>query len=245
MRLPTLKVLLEAPQYTDKYKIPPPPGIEPWERTYLPFSAVERQKAIDDFEKVIEHYKEVLDERGIHVTKLQKLGGGAMGMAYDIGGEKVLKITTDPDEARAAHHLKGKKNKNVYEVYDVIEFDGLRIFGIHQKKYPKKLMEDSELYDFYSKAYDHIFKPWINKQIDEVDMKSRLKDFIYPREHIWDKDRVLAFSQGIINGIHEMEQSRVTHTDSHQGNIMLDQAGNPVLIDPGVSKSPEAPITNL
>lgn len=47
------------------------------------------------------------------------IGNGAFGIAYDIGDNKVLKITTDSSEISIANSLKNKSNPAYVKVYDV------------------------------------------------------------------------------------------------------------------------------
>jgi len=61
-----------------------------------------------------------LRKHGINLGK--PLGSGFYGTAYDIGGGKVLKVTTDPDEAKTSMHLKNKKLKHVAHIYEVFRF---------------------------------------------------------------------------------------------------------------------------
>ena len=50
------------------------------------------------------------------------MGAGVWGIAYEIPGNKVLKITEDDREVDNAKHLAGKKNKfmaDIYKVYSI------------------------------------------------------------------------------------------------------------------------------
>lgn len=59
----------------------------------------------------------------IDVNKLTPLGSGQEGIAYDIGGGKVLKVTADEKEAETSYGIKGKTNlKHVVHVFDVFRF---------------------------------------------------------------------------------------------------------------------------
>lgn len=48
------------------------------------------------------------------------LGSGAFGLVYDIGNEKVMKITTDSSEAYLAALYKNKNLKYTVKIYDII-----------------------------------------------------------------------------------------------------------------------------
>jgi len=59
----------------------------------------------------------------IDVNKLTQLGSGQEGIAYDIGGGKVMKVSADEKEAETSYGIKGKTNlKHVVHVFDVFRF---------------------------------------------------------------------------------------------------------------------------
>jgi hypothetical protein len=53
-----------------------------------------------------------------------------MGIAFDIGNNMVLKLTADDAEAASANSLKGKKFKNIANVFDAWKFQKSKYFGI-------------------------------------------------------------------------------------------------------------------
>lgn len=84
----------------------------------------------------VQKFGPLLKKNGINVGKF--LGSGYYGSAYDIGGGKVLKITDDPDEARASKHLMGKQLKYVVQFFNVFRFPPLQktnqLFGAVMEK---------------------------------------------------------------------------------------------------------------
>jgi len=61
------------------------------------------------------------------------LGRGSYGVAYKFSN-KVLKLTYDRSEAKAAAKLKGVDNiKNVYKIYGVYSFKGTKVYAIVQE----------------------------------------------------------------------------------------------------------------
>ena len=70
------------------------------------------------------------------VANAKSLGEGWNGRAFDIGGGRVLKITSDEIEAKTSNHIKEKNLKHVVRVFDVFEIptNGERWFGIIQEK---------------------------------------------------------------------------------------------------------------
>jgi cytidyltransferase-like protein len=71
---------------------------------------------------VITANSDLLKKRGINVDKLKELGHGQDGVAYDMGGARVLKVTTDEPEAQASLTIKGSPKQHVVKVYDVFRF---------------------------------------------------------------------------------------------------------------------------
>jgi hypothetical protein len=63
----------------------------------------------------------------------RELGRGTRGIAYDVGGGKVLKITDDQSEAKAASVLKTKQVDFAVHVYGVFELAGSGYYGILQE----------------------------------------------------------------------------------------------------------------
>jgi len=93
---------------------------------------------IDNLEKIVIVNADKLKERtGINASSLGYLGHGAMGIAFDAGGGKVLKVTTDAREAVTSNSLKGKTAlQHVVKIFDVFRFPGEEplIYGIVTEK---------------------------------------------------------------------------------------------------------------
>lgn len=87
----------------------------------------------------------------IDTTKLKKLGNGKDGVAFDINGRQVLKVTTDPREAQASMSIKGKSFKHIVRISDVFSFlpqEGIttEYYGIVEEKLqPLSGQEKAEL----------------------------------------------------------------------------------------------------
>ncbi len=81
----------------------------------------------------------LLSKKGISIEALKPLGQGKMGIAFDMGSNKVLKVTTDDAEAKACNHLRSKGSpEHVVKIFDVFQFPRLKlkvpVFGIIQEK---------------------------------------------------------------------------------------------------------------
>ena len=67
-----------------------------------------------------ETIKKVFSKLGL--TAISRLGNGQFGDAYDVGGGKVLKITTDKSEAVNSKNIIGSTYKHIASVYEVRQF---------------------------------------------------------------------------------------------------------------------------
>jgi len=97
----------------------------------------------------------------IDINKRKQLGKGKDGIAYDVGNNVVLKVTTDNPEAISSFALKGKSNKHVVRIHDVFKFREetsparLALFGIVTEKLtPLSGGEKNELDDVLGWAMD-------------------------------------------------------------------------------------------
>lgn len=69
-----------------------------------------RERAADAYSRIV---------RRIGEEPVTVLGHGDMGTAYGLMSGKVLKITSDEGELRAMNLLKGARNENIVQVFDV------------------------------------------------------------------------------------------------------------------------------
>lgn len=65
--------------------------------------------------------KEELLNRYKRFNQLELIGSGNWGYAYKCG-ERVVKVTSDNQEAKVAAHLKGQKNKYIANIYRLSQF---------------------------------------------------------------------------------------------------------------------------
>jgi hypothetical protein len=128
------------------------------------------------------------------ITDYKHLGGGMFGHAYDIGGNKVLKVTKDETEAINSKKIKGKNLNHIANIYEIktLNLDEKYYIIILEKlkeaqKELEKLFTDLENY-FYSYNSEHFDKSIINgiKNEEAVDF---LKDIFKYGKGVWDKWR--------------------------------------------------------
>lgn len=71
--------------------------------------------------------------------QLRRLGAGTDGVAFDMGGGHVFKVTSDPREARSSMSIAGKNLQHVGKIFDVFRFpegagNGRPVYGIVLEK---------------------------------------------------------------------------------------------------------------
>ena len=128
-----------------------------------------------DIIDALEANEKALERYGIRSSSLKKLGGGLDGIAYDIGGNKVLKVTTDVPEAKAANTLreKGQTLRHVVHVDHVFRFKpqtvyrGADLFGIIEEKLsPLSQQEKAEFEKVSSFWLDPNYQKFTKKYVE-------------------------------------------------------------------------------
>lgn len=74
--------------------------------------------------------QKLLALKHVVVDSLKELGKGEAGVAFQIDGNRVLKVTTDLEEAQASIRVMGKNKQNVVKIFDVFHFPETQVFGI-------------------------------------------------------------------------------------------------------------------
>lgn len=97
---------------------------------------------------------------------------GSNGTVYDIGGNKVLKVTSNIGEAIAASIIKKENNlKNVVKIF--------RVFTTKNKNFDKYYIEEERLFPLMiNDEYDEIYEYLIHKQNYESNFSEILNDMV-------------------------------------------------------------------
>lgn len=133
-----------------------------------------------DIIDALEANEKALAKYGIKATGLKKLGSGQDGIAYDLGGDKVLKITTDVPEAQAANTIreKGRNLKHVVHVDHVFRFRpqtvyrGADLYGIVEEKLSALSQQEKD-------EFGKISSFWLDPDYKNITRKS-IQDGNYP-----------------------------------------------------------------
>ena len=219
-------------------------------KTLGPYVINERDLPDSVFDSVYDKlfYTNIEKIAGITLPKGSKnIGRGSQGVAYALPGNKVLKITEDDSEAKAASLISGKKLDGLYYVYGVFKMPDSEFYVVIQEKlsgdggnayikFRETLGSFAEWLD--SKAATNGEKRLYIKSVIHtlsmsdgwnVDMQRKWKE--YEKSTTVPKE-----SQDIRNGLVSLKKLGIDWNDLHGGNIMKSSRGW-VIIDIGYSIS--------
>jgi len=188
--------------------------------------------------------------RGYDISDHAVLGSGGMGTAFDIGNNRVLKLTTDEDEAKSSNHIRGKNMKNVVRVFDVFKLPKERsgkagdVYGIVQEKLQEMPNDKEEQFtqamrDLKS-ATGVATKYFINGRrwdafVGDVITKAARRG----KEDVARKALAQLEDLEMNDMVDQLNTANVEFEDYHPGNIMM-RGTNFVITDLGFSQSPGA-----
>lgn len=144
---------------------------------------------------------------------------GEFGCAFDIGGNKVLKITTDQSEAIESNKLKGKTLNNISNIYSVfkINYNGKDYYIIQCEKLntqPDKFKQYyNQLNDVFRKNID---VPAVDVLVDyyQEDLQAYNNEFRDDIDQFLDKNSDYGkFYQGLLNIIDELRKYGIQSSD--------------------------------
>jgi len=173
------------------------------------------------------------------------LGQGGMGSAFEIDNKRVLKITTDRDEAVDSKKLQGKKNEYLGDVYEVYKLNGnfsniyIIIRELLDVNYDKNSNILKGFHNLYYKLNDmdgdrHYY---LDKIIKNKDVLNDLKNDVYKF-----KDSLVEYLDDykiILPIIEELQKYNIKSGDIHRGNLGFKPNGTLAYYDIGVSDSNE------
>jgi len=241
-----------------------PSGIQPT----LSLAISEGGGAVDaeTAKELIKKYATGLKDIGINVDNVESfpvLGIGTHGTAFEVGPNRVLKITNDPQEAAVANALLNSELPNIVKFYDIWSFGKTGLFGILQEKLEP--LPSAEAKTFNDALIATGLPVWI-KNADgdwkkahsltkQYIKRSVAKKFADPasteaEEFEAELERqlyILSWKYGIEDMFDTLTSLGIDFHDYHAGNMMRRKDGTLVLIDLGISKIKDAggPVRNL
>lgn len=188
----------------------------------------------------------------VDVDQLKPMGVGTRGIAFDAGGDRILKVTRDEKEAMISSALIGNNNESLTRYYEVVQFGDTGIYGILQEKLEP--LTQQEVKDINDALIKTRFPVWLYKSDYDFDKaKQMTKDFLAQQNqklldsgdvaelrrwgtemnYLWN----LISRKYNMRGLAEvLEELGIRFHDYHGGNFM--RRGNTlVLIDVGNARS--------
>lgn len=189
----------------------------------------------EDILSVVKTSADKLAAKGIKVGG--ELGTGANGTAFDIGGGKVLKVTTDVREAKSSFALAGKSLKRFCKIYEVFRFpEDKGCFGIVQEKLqPLSQVERDEIADCWGTLWDYF------REINIPDLRQKAAEISKNNPPLQRQmtDCVNIYEKyGLKEIFDELESHGIHWEDLHPENLM--RRGDTIVgLDLGVSDAPD------
>lgn len=206
--------------------------------------------------ELLKKFPKGMQKLGVDVNKVDSLpvlGTGTRGTAFDIGGDKVLKVTNDDKEASAASVMVGKDIKNIVHFYGVYRLGDTPFYAVLQEKLQPLPADQGEA---FNKALVATGLPiWIkraegswdkvkelSKQHIADQVKKKFKGNLNSPEaqeyikNVNEKWNSLVKQYGIRDMFKTLTELGIDFHDYHAGNMMQRQDGTLVLIDLGMSK---------
>lgn len=203
---------------------------------------------------VIKNNGEKLRAKGINADQLHRLGAGQVGVAYDMGNNKVFKATTSPNEAKSCLALKGKTLPHVVKIDDVFRMIDRRnpdkpLYGIiREKLHPLSPAEKTEVDDLVDDLrssevtggaphivdYDTVMKKIrdeLSRDLVSAGAKNRERIQRMIDQKIDYIERGLKKYQ-IDQMMAELKQANIMFAD-YKGDNIMKRGGEYVLSDPG------------
>lgn len=214
-------------------------------REFLTDIADDKQTAIAIVKDVVRKNRALLKARGVDVAGAQMLGAGANGVAWKLRSNRVLKVTTDDAEAHVAAHIKGKRFKHVFTIYDVWAFPGTfnghHVYGlVTEEGLEKPDNQEQKEFDWMVETLERFAK------IADVNLEDDLKLVL---QTMMSSDRLAAENKRVlleyvkkfdlVGMMADMKRLGVL-ADLHSGNFMRRPDGTFVIIDIGTGGSQES-----
>ena len=130
-------------------------------REFLTDIADNEEDGVDLLNTIVMRNAGLLSSRGISVGGMQFLGAGSNGAAWKLRNGRVLKVTTDDAEAHVAAHIKGKRFKHVFTIYDVWAFpgqyNGHHVYGlVTEENLQKPSQVEQDEFDEMVEVLEHV-----------------------------------------------------------------------------------------
>lgn len=174
------------------------------------------------------------------IDEFKYLGHGSGGVAFDIGNNKVMKITSDRSEALESLKIIGKTLNNLADIYEVFETKPQSELNI-PKSYViimEKLKTNDQYFDRILNRLDYALENILGLNIFKIIDDYRDGDYTDKKEKI---DKYLSknpkdakFYYGLLDIINELNKYGIESNEYlHVGNLGYKQNGNLGFFDMG------------
>ena len=168
------------------------------------------QEDIDNFNKIAQQISKKLN-----VTP-KFLRVGSQGAAYNIGENKILKITNDKSEAIESQKLLGKDLKhiaNIYKVFHISVLDGLEYWGVVLEKLVTNKKYFEKMWHRLYVAFTEIIKRDIYSTLDDAGrIRSKGYDNIITK-YLSTNPEDKKFYDGLVDISHELHENNINTLD--------------------------------
>ena len=212
-------------------------------------------------DKIYEKAAKYIAKKYFFYDDAKRISSGTMGTAFSVDNDrKVLKITTDVDEALRAERIRGKHFKNLIGYYAVkkIKSSNGVLNGIHcmlMDKLPKVLTDDQEAEDILMR-YEDMYRVAFNSNDMpgyEIKNPNSLKKFIKNElsqqrfyDNLSDEYKVIAERMwfDLIQIRKQLRKCSIITNDITRGNLGFDKNGNLIFFDMGYPGSGRKELRN-
>lgn len=172
---------------------------------------IKKKLVYEEPHTIYDYSKDYIDKVANRTSKelgfnyLKFIGMGDYGMAYDVNGNKVLKITTDENEYKIANYLRGKNTKYLIEIYDVRKISDDKtnsaLYSIVMDKVEKLNITEKEFITALNSYFFYESKLDIYQFMNLYDTDEKLYKFMSDN---WVFNRFLTNFGGMINILHDI-----------------------------------------
>jgi hypothetical protein len=169
----------------------------------------------DLMEKLVKRFK---------VEKVKYMNAGAFGMAFIADGDKIIKLTSNADEAAEVKGLIGKIIPGCVEYYDIVRSKKFDIWAILMQKSESLTKKEEKIFsllieypftDIENINQDSLFK---NPTFDNLTLKKLHKQCNSKIGNI-SKSEFKSYINEYIELHHKLEKNEISTQDLHVGNM--------------------------
>lgn len=202
-------------QHFEQYEIRPEDILGEPELIKKTKTDLKENETLEEIERRDTWKKEIAQvAKKLNVPLTNYLGSGVWGIAYEIPGNRVLKITEDEREVEAAKHLVGKKNKLLVDIYKIYSVKGSKDKKVIIMEKLAPLGAYKKIIEKFNKAFDEFYNPdYTWAEMVSVGYDEDFDDTLSPQ--------LSSVYRDIFDVFYEAQEKGVYLTDMHMENMGL------------------------